>query len=64
MKNTITANILVKVECSSNWGDDCTIEQVKKQARINALNIINRNLEKDPLIKNVSVLELSLSTTL
>lgn len=44
MKATVSVQITVTVECRNNWGDNCTIEQVKKQAREEAMHLATRSL--------------------
>jgi len=64
MKNLIKVQLIVFVDCSSTWGDDCTIGQVKKQAIEEALHIAQRSLKKDPLVKKVEFGEVTLNVTL
>jgi len=64
MKNRVTVNLSVVVECSGVWNDNCTVEQIKKQARIEAVDRICKRLNDDPMVKVVTCKEVSLTAIL
>lgn len=64
MKTKVSVQLTVQIECTSNWGDDCTIEQVKRQAKVEATAIARRSLDKDPLVKRIEIGDVTLTTTL
>lgn len=60
------ANVRVTIEVVSDsiWGDDCTIGQIDKQARIEAVEIVSKLINSsprrvriviDPIIESVSI---------
>lgn len=64
MKTQVTVKLTLIVQCTSNWGDDCTVEQVKKQAKEEAVGLARRSIDKDPLVKIVEIGEVTLSAIL
>jgi len=64
MKNLISVELIILVECTDNWGDDCTIGQVKKQSKEEAIKLATRALQKDPLVKSIKTGEVKISTNL
>ncbi len=61
MKTKVSVQLLVFVECTGNWGDDCSLAQVKKQAKEEAIKIATRLLAKDPLVKRIESGEVTIS---
>ena len=55
---TATVTITLDIKIDSCWGDDCTLAQVKKQALVGAMSIINRAIAKAPEISITAKAEL------
>lgn len=64
MKPTVTVELTLVVKCTGNWADDCSIAQVKKQAKEQALDLARRSIDKDPLVDIIKVGEVTLSAEL
>ena len=64
MKQIITVQLIVMVECQAAWNDNCSIGQIKKQAKIEAIETACRSLNKDPMIKKIIPGEVTLNATL
>ncbi len=64
MKTRVCVEIKVWVECTSNWGDDCSVGQIKKQAKEEALNLATRSLKFDPMVKSIEAGEVKMSVIL
>lgn len=60
----MTVKLTVTVEVSSTWGETCTVGQVKKQAREEALHFAMRALQNDPRIKAINAGEVTLSAVI
>lgn len=41
---TATMTVVLEIEASGSWGEECTIGQVNKQARESALGLLNNLL--------------------
>jgi len=63
MKMIATVNITLSVQCHSTWGDDCTMSQVKKQAKEEAMSLATRALRSDPLVSNITPGKISITLT-
>ena len=61
---TVIVEIKVSIRVSDSWGDDCTIGQLKKQAKVSAVDIINRSMGRDPLVENIAVGTIIVKSTL
>ena len=53
-ETTIVIEVRVSVKVQGNWGDDCTIGQMKKQAKEEATSVLKRATHGHPLILGVS----------
>ncbi len=47
------ASITIEIECKSNWSDNTTVEQVKKQAIVDAEEVINKAFNLKGTLFNV-----------
>lgn len=47
-------NVELEITTGSNWGDDCTIAQVKKQSLHDAIRILSKVIGSNNLIKIVN----------
>lgn len=44
-------NVELEITTGSNWGDDCTIAQVKKQSLDDAKRILSKTIDTNNLIR-------------
>ena len=54
MSASAIVTLRVEVSIMQSWGDDCTVAQVKKQARDSALRIVGILIDKREDVKLVS----------
>jgi len=56
MSATATVQARVEIKIDSNWGDDCTLAQVKKQATEEAIRKLKKLLSSD-CVQTIGVIE-------
>jgi len=61
-KQEVKVNITVTMKCECTWGDDCTIAQVKRQAREEALRSLTKTLENNHRVERINYGEVLLNT--
>jgi hypothetical protein len=54
MPASAIVTLKIQVTLNQGWGDECTVEQVKKQARDSALRKVGQWIEKREDIKLIS----------
>jgi len=64
MNQTVTVAVKITYRCTGTWSPECTVGQVIKQGRVEALERLNAVLGKDPLVKNLEVGEVVVTSSL
>lgn len=65
MKGAIVqVTVKVTIEFGPKWGEECTIGQMKKQAREEAVHYATRKIQEDVMVKSISAGDVVFSTTL